>query len=96
LNIQYERLKSYVDRVLGAGFRVTGALAAGIFYIICWLAAFLPIGSAPHMYIALLTNAEMTSSAALIQGLSWSIVFGLIAGSLLSLIYNILAPLERS
>ena len=75
---------------------LTGALAAGIFYIICWLGAFLPIGSAPHMYIALFTNAEMTSSVALIQGLSWSIVFGLIAGTLISLIYNVLAPLERS
>ena len=74
---------------------VTGALAAGIFYIICWLGAFLPIGPATHMYIALFTNAEMTSGLALVQGLSWSIVFGLVAGTLISFIYNVLAPLER-
>lgn len=74
---------------------ITGALAAGVFFIICWIGAFLPIGSAPHMYVALFTNAQITSSVALIQGFCWSIVFGLIAGALISLIYNVLAPLDR-
>ena len=67
----------------------------GIFYAICWLGAFLPIGPAPHMYLALFTTAEITSSLALIQGLCWSLVFGVIAGSLIAFIYNLLAPLDR-
>ena len=76
-------------------FALTGALAAGIFYVICWLGASLPIGPATHMYIALFTTAEVSSSAALIQGLCWSLAFGLIAGSLIAFIYNLLAPLDR-
>ena len=74
---------------------LTGALAAGIFYVICWLGVFLPIGPATHMYIALFTSAQATSALALIQGLCWSLAFGLIAGSLIAFIYNLLAPLDR-
>lgn len=76
-------------------FALTGALAAGIFFVICWLGAFLPLGPATHMYIALFTSAEITSSLALVQGLCWSFGFGLIAGSLIAFIYNLLAPLDR-
>ena len=73
-------------------FALTGALAAGIFFVFCWLGAFLPIGPATHMYLALFTSAEITSSLALIQGLCWSLGFGLIAGALIAFIYNLLAP----
>lgn len=76
-------------------FALTGALAAAIFYAICWVGAFLPIGPASHMYIALFTSAEITSTLALVQGLCWSLGFGLIAGSLIAVIYNLLEPLDR-
>ena len=75
---------------------LTGALAASVFYLICWLGAFLPLGPATHMYIKLFTNAEFNSSVALVQGLCWSIAFGLIAGSLIAFFYNLLAPLDRA
>ena len=74
---------------------LTGALAAGVFYVICWLGAFLPIGPATHMYLKLFTNAQINSSFALVQGLCWSIAFGLIAGALIAFFYNLLAPLDR-
>ena len=74
---------------------LTGALSAGAFFVFCWVGAFLPIGPATHMYLALFTNAEINSSLALVQGLCWSLGFGLIAGSLIAFIYNLLAPLER-
>ena len=74
---------------------LTGAMAAGVFYVICWLGAFLPIGPATHMYLKLFTNAEINSSVALVQGLCWSIAFGLIAGALIAFAYNLLAPLDR-
>ena len=76
-------------------FALTGALAAGIFYVFCWLGAFLPFGPATHMYLALFTSAEIHSSLALVQGLCWSLGFGLIAGALIAFIYNLLAPLDR-
>ena len=76
-------------------FALTGALAAAIFYVICWLGAFLPIGPATHMYLKLFTSVEINSSLALVQGLCWSLGFGLIAGALIAFIYNLLAPLDR-
>ena len=74
---------------------LTGAIAAGIFYVICWLGAFLPIGPVTHMYLKLFTNAEITSGLALVQGTCWSLAFGLIAGALIAFAYNLLAPLDR-
>ena len=74
---------------------LTGALAAGVFFVFCWVGAFLPIGRATHMYLALFTSAEINSSLALVQGLCWSLGFGLIAGTLIAFIYNLLAPLDR-
>ena len=74
---------------------LTGALAAGVFYVICWVGAFLPIGPATHMYLALFSSAEINSSLSLVQGLCWSLGFGLIAGTLIAFIYNLLAPLDR-
>jgi len=75
---------------------LTGALSAGLFYLICWLGAFLPLGPATHMYIKLFTGAEINSTLALVQGMGWSLVFGLIAGTLIATFYNLLAPLDRA
>ena len=77
-------------------FALTGALAAAIFYVICWLGAFLPIGPATHMYLKLFTSADINSGLSLVQGLCWSLAFGLIAGALIASIYNLLAPLDRA
>ncbi|HEX6071902.1 MAG TPA: hypothetical protein VFY95_02710 [Sphingomicrobium sp.] len=75
---------------------ITGALAAAIFYVLCWLGALiLPIGPASHMYLQLFTSADISSAAALIQGLIWALAFGLIAGALIAILYNALARLER-
>lgn len=74
---------------------LTGALAAGIFYILCWVGAQLPIGPATHMYLRLFTNADLTSGTALFEGVCWSLSFGLIAGTLIAVIYNAFAFLDR-
>ena len=76
-------------------FALTGALAAAIFVLFCWVGALLPIGPATHMYLRLFTNAELSSITALIEGVCWSIGFGLIAGALIAVIYNALAFLDR-
>ena len=75
-------------------FSITGALSAGAFFILCWLAALLPIGPATHMFIRLFTDAEITSSLALFVGTCWALLFGLVAGALIALIYNLLASLD--
>jgi len=75
---------------------LTGAIAAGLFYVLCWVGALiLPIGPASHMYLQLFTSAEITSTTALAQGLCWSIVFGLIAGALVAYVYDLPGALER-
>lgn len=74
---------------------LTGALAAGIFYVLCWSGARLEFGNATHRYLALFTDAEISSGTALLEGVCWSIAFGLIAGALIALIYNALAFLDR-
>ncbi len=74
---------------------VAGAATAAIFFALCWVGSFLPIGPATHMYLGLFTSAEPTSAIALVQGVCWSLGFGLIAGALFSWSYNLLARLDN-
>lgn len=74
---------------------VAGALSAAVFFALCWLGSFLPIGPASHMYLNLFTSEPGSSATALFQGLCWSLAFGLIAGGLFALVYNALSSLDR-
>lgn len=75
---------------------LTVALAASLFYMLCWIGAKIPnVGPATHMYLQLFTDADLASSTALFVGVAWSIVGGLIAGGLIAAIYNALAFLDR-
>jgi hypothetical protein len=74
---------------------LTGAIAEAVFYVICWVGAFLPLGPATHMYLQLFTSADIRSGAALVQGLCWSMAFGLIGGAVIAWSYNLLGALER-
>ena len=73
---------------------LAGAMASGVFFLLCWLGAFLPIGPATHMYLQLFTNAELTSALALGQGFCWSVIFGFVAGALIALCHNLLAVFD--
>jgi len=74
---------------------LTGAIASGLFFILCWVGAQMPVGTLSHMYIQLFTKAEVNSTTALVEGFVWSLGFGLIGGALVAGAYNLLAPLER-
>jgi hypothetical protein len=74
---------------------LTGAIASAVFFVLCWLGAQIPLGTLSHMYIQLFTKADLNSTAALVEGLCWSIGFGLIGGALIALAYNFLGALER-
>jgi hypothetical protein len=76
-------------------FALTGALAAAIFYVFCWIGTQIPFGTLSHMYLQLFTKADPSSMTALIEGACWSIGFGLIMGALIAVIYNSLAFLDR-
>ena len=75
-------------------FSITGALSAGAFFILCWLAAWLSISLVSHMFIPLFTDAAATSGLALFKGTCAAVLFGLVAGALIALFYNLLASLD--
>lgn len=74
---------------------LTGALGAAIFFALCWTGAAIGFRGAPHMYLQLFTLADPSSGLALIEGVCWSLAFGLVAGALLAFLYNLLASLDR-
>lgn len=75
---------------------LTGGIVAGLFFALCWAGMqVLPVGPASHMYLQLFTSAELSSGTALVQGLLWSVVFGLLVGALIAWTYNLLSSLER-
>jgi len=78
-----------------ARFAATGALFMGIFYILCWSGAELGIVPVSHMYLQLFSDAPLPSTAMLVEGAIWSVVFGLLAGALIALLYNALSGLDR-
>lgn len=74
---------------------LTGALSTGIFYVLCWSGAALGIVPVTHMYLQLFSDEPMGSTAMVFEGAIWSVVFGLLAGALVAVIYNALAFLDR-
>lgn len=74
---------------------IAAAATTVAFYFVCWVGALLPIGPATHMYLRLFTDAEVASTTALVVGLCWSLGFGLIAGAMFALFYNLFASLDR-
>ena len=89
-----DRAEINTSRVNVSRFAFTGALAAITFFILCWIGGFLPFGPATHMYVQLFTDAQPSSGLALLQGVCWSLVFGLVAGGLIAFYYNLLALLD--
>ena len=74
---------------------LTGAIALGVLYGLCWLVAMVAGGARGHMYLELFTSFETNPFMALLEGLVWWWAFGSLAGSLIALIYNALVALER-
>ena len=82
-------------RVGIARLALTGAMFMGLFYILCWSGAALGIVPVSHMYLQLFSDAPMPSTAMLAEGALWSVAFGLLAGTLIALLYNALGNLDR-
>lgn len=73
----------------------TIGVAAGLIFVLCWLGTFITFSSPTHAYISLFTNAEARSVAALIEGVLWSFLFGVLSGALVAALYNLFAGLDR-
>jgi hypothetical protein len=74
---------------------LTGAITAGLVFVLCWLGTFIPFSSPTHAYIGLFTPAEMNSGGALVEGAVWSFLFGGLSGAVLAWVYNALGGLDR-
>jgi hypothetical protein len=74
----------------------TGAAVLGVLFLACWLAvAFLSLRGS-HMFIEIFTRSPVQSSAALAEGLCWSLVFGAATGALTALFYNLFGSRPRA
>jgi hypothetical protein len=73
----------------------TLSVGAALIFGLCWLGAFIPVSSPTHAYIGLFTSAQPNSGAALLEGTFWSFLFGALTGTLLAMLYNRFAPLDR-
>lgn len=73
----------------------TGAVAAAIIFVICWVGTFIPFSSPTHAYVALFTAAPMKSVDALLEGALWSALFGAFSGAVFAMVYNLFAGLDR-
>jgi Na+-transporting NADH:ubiquinone oxidoreductase subunit NqrB len=74
---------------------LTGALVLPLLVALCWVAAATNLFPASHMFISLFTNLSPASPAAFAASLSWSVVFGGIAGGMTAFIYNASGVLAR-
>lgn len=70
----------------------TSAAVLGVLFLVCWLAAAFAGLRGSHMFIAIFTRAPVQSSAALAEGLCWSLLFGAATGALVAIFYNLFVP----
>ena len=73
----------------------TTGVTAGLIFVLCWIGTFISFASPTHAYIGLFTDAETQSIQALIEGGLWSLLFGLLSGTLIAALYNLFAGLDR-
>ena len=74
---------------------LTGSIALGVLYLLCWLVALVAGAAAGRMHLELFTSFGANPFMVLLEGLIWSWVLGSLTGSLIALIYNALVGLER-
>jgi len=68
---------------------------AAVIFGLCWLGTFIPLSSPTHAYIGLFTSAKANSGEALMEGSTWSFLFGALTGAVLAALYNMFARLDR-
>lgn len=73
----------------------TAGVAAAVIFTLCWLGTFIAFSSPTHAYIGLFTDAETQSVRALVEGGVWSLLFGILSGTVIAALYNLFAGLDR-
>lgn len=78
-----------------ARLSVTGGITSLAVFIVCWIGAQVPAFNPTHGFISLFTAAEVGSTAAILEGGFWSLVFGAFTAGLFGLVYNLTGPIGR-
>lgn len=73
----------------------TIGVGSALIFVLCWLGTFISFSSPTHAYIGLFTLADTQSVRALTEGTIFSLLFGLVSGSIIALLYNLFAGLDR-
>jgi hypothetical protein len=73
----------------------TIGVASAAIFTLCWAGTFLSFASPTHAYIGLFTTSGTQSVQALIEGGTWSLLFGGLSGGLVAVFYNLFAGLDR-
>jgi len=77
------------NNTLGAlGLPIATGITAAVVFVLCWLGTFIPFSSPTHAYIALITNADISSTLALAEGACWSLLAGALVGAVFAPIYD--------
>lgn len=72
----------------------TGATVLAVMFLICWLALFVS-SNVTHAYLALFTANDPATTAGLLEGMGWSVVFGAVSGALIAFFYNLFGSIGR-
>ena len=76
--------------LLGSAMALSVALV--VLFAICALVAIVAPGlQAPHAWVGLFTLAPVTSPQAWVEGLFFSVAFGIVAGSIFASVHNAVA-----
>jgi hypothetical protein len=77
--------------------RLAATIGVGstLIFVLCWLGTFITYSSPTHSYLGLFTDAETQSVQALVEGSTYSLLFGLLSGGIVAALYNFFAGLER-
>jgi ABC-type multidrug transport system permease subunit len=77
--------------------RLAATLGVGsaLIFVLCWLGTFISFSSPTHAYIGLFTLADTQSLQALAEGTIFSLLFGLLSGGIIAVLYNLFASLDR-
>ena len=73
----------------------TIGVGSALIFVLCWLGTFIAFGSPTHAYIGLFTLADTQSVHPLVEGSIYSLLFGLLSGGIIAVLYNLFAGLDR-
>lgn len=77
--------------LLTLGLAIAASVASIVFVLCALVGVLMPNLQATHAWVALFTLAPMTSPQAWLEGIFFSLVFGIVTGSIVAAVHNVAA-----